>query len=52
MKLDREEHRRFLLGILDALPVQGNRAQVAEFVAMADEVAAALQAAEVEQPNA
>jgi hypothetical protein len=48
MKLDREEHRAFLIALLDAVPVTGARAQIAEFLNMAAEVEAALQNAEVE----
>ena len=50
MTLDKEEHRQFLLNALAAASVQGNVAQLREFVKLADEVEEALRNADVCAP--
>jgi len=52
MTLDKEEHRQFLLNALHSAQVQGRLAELRPFVALADEVEAALAKAEVAEPSA
>lgn len=52
MTLDKEQHRAFLLNALASVQVQGTVEQMRAFVAMADEVSAAIKAAPVMPPLA
>lgn len=47
MTLDNEAHRQFLLNAISAASVQGNLEQLRAFVALADEVEAAIKSAPV-----
>ena len=47
MTLDDESHRNFLLNALQAASVQGRLPELRQFVALADEVEAAIQSAPV-----
>lgn len=52
MTLDNEEHRRFLLNAIAAASVQGNLEQLRAFVAVANEVEAAVLSASIIPPLA
>jgi len=51
MKLDKEEHRKFLLDILNTIQYTGNRQTIKEINKMLDEIIEALQNAEIEKSS-